>query len=269
MKMDIQKKIKWLTNKRSLVYIFAIVSITMAFACTASQSYVSQEEKRKKAEALRNLGEAHLVSGNYTAALSKLLDAEKISPQNPYIHDDLGLVYMSKGRPDLAIGHFNKALSIKPDFTPAMNNLGTAYLARKDWDTAISIFKKITGDLLYATPYMPLSNIGWAYYNKKRFALAKKYYGNALKMEPEFITALHGLGLTYTALGDYVQAIKTLEKGVKLAPGYADIYLALGNAYRWSRNYKNALKNYEKVIELAEENSLVAIEAAKKVNELK
>ncbi len=267
--MNIIKKLKRLNNKRFLIYICAIVSMTMAFACTASQSYVSEEEKLKKAEALRNLGEAHLVSGNYTAALGKLLDAEKISPQNPYIQDDLGLVYIAKGRPDLAIKHFKKALVIKPDFTPAMNNLGTAYLARKEWDTAISIFKRINRDLLYATPYMPLSNIGWAYYNKKRYKLAKKYYMDALKMEPQFVTALHGLGLTYTALGEYVQAVKTLEKGVKLAPRYADIYLALGNAYRWSRDYKKALKNYEKVIELAEENSLVTVEATKKVNELK
>jgi tetratricopeptide (TPR) repeat protein len=88
-------------------------------------------------------------------------------------------------------------------------------------------------------------------------------------MEPKFITALHGLGLTYTALGEYAQAIKILEKGVKLAPVHADIYLALGNAYRLSRDYKKALKNYEKVIKLTDENSQVAIEAVKKVNELK
>ena len=266
--MDIIKTLKRLDNIRFLLYIFVILSMAMAFACTGSQPYVSKEDKIKKAEAFRKLGEAHLMSGNYTAALSKLLDADKISPQNPYIHDDLGLVYMSKGRPDLAIEHFKKALAIKPDYTPAMNNLGTAYLARKEWDTAISIFKQITGDLLYATPYMPLSNIGWAYYNKKRYGLAKKYYMDALKMEPKYVTALHGLGLTYTASGEYAQAVKTIEKGVKLAPGYADIYLALGNAYKSSRDYKKALKNYKKVIELADENSSVAIEAAKKVNEL-
>lgn len=267
--MNIIKKRKRVNNRRFLVCIFAIVSMTMIFSCTASRSYVSEEERIKKAEALRNLGEAHLVSGNYTAALSNLLEAEKITPQNPYIHDDLGLVYIAKARPDLAIVHFKKALAIKPDFTPAMNNLGTAYLIRKDWDTAILIFKKINKDLLYATPYMPLSNIGWAYYNKKQYGLAKKYYMNSLKMEPKYVTALHGLGLTYTALGEYDRSIKTLEKGVKLAPGYADIYLALGDAYRWSRYYKKALQNYEKVIELADENSLVAIEATKKVNELK
>jgi Tfp pilus assembly protein PilF len=267
--MKIIKKLKRLNHKRLLVYIFAIMSITTAFACTAGKSNLSKEETIKKSDALRNLGEAHLLSGNYTLALGNLLDAEKIDPQNPYIHDDLGLVYIAKGRPDLAIEHFKKALVIKPEFTPAMNNLGTAYLARKEWDAAISILKKINSDLLYATPYMPLSNIGWAYYNKKRYNLAKKYYLDALKMEPKFITALHGLGLTYTALGEYAQAIKILEKGVKLAPVHADIYLALGNAYRLSRDYKKALKNYEKVIKLTDENSQVAIEAVKKVNELK
>jgi len=265
----VKKKTQHVNTIRLLLYILTIASVSMAFACAARKPYVSKEEKFKQAEALRNLGEAHLVSGNYTAALSKLLEAAKMNPQNPYIYDDLGLAYMAKGRPDLAISHFNKALAIKPDFTPAMNNLGTAYLARKEWDTAISIFKKINSDLLYATPYMPLSNIGWAYYNKKRFGLAKKYYMDALKMEPEYVTALHGLGLTYTALRAYPKAIITLEKGVKLAPGYADIYLALGNAFRFSRDYKKALKNYKKTIELADDNSQVAIEATRRMNELK
>ncbi len=260
---------KQIRCKRFLTNLFLLVAMGLMFACTGSQSYVSHAEKKKQSDALRNLGEAHMLSGNYTAALSKLLEAKELNPESPYIYDDLGLVYIAKGRPDLAIQNFEKALEIKPDYTPALNNLGTAYLARQEWDTAISIFKKINNDLLYATPYMPMSNIGWAYYNKKRYNLAKKYYLEALKMEPKFVPALRGLGLTYIALGEYSQAIKTLEKGAKLAPNLPETFLALGDAYQKARNYKNALTNYHKVIELAEEDSLLANEAARKISEIK
>lgn len=255
--------------KRFLTTLFLIFAMATMFACTGSHSYVSEAERKKQSDALRNLGEAHMLSGNYTAALIKLLKAKELNPNSPYIYDDLGLVYIAKGRPDLAIQNFEKALEIKPDYTPALNNLGTAYLAQQEWDTAISIFKKINKDLLYATPYMPLSNIGWAYYNKKRYNLAKKYYLDALKMEPKFVPALRGLGLTYIALGDYSQAIKTLEKGAKLAPSLPETFLALGDAYKKARDYKNALTNYHKVIELAEEDSLAANEAGRKIREIK
>jgi Tfp pilus assembly protein PilF len=125
---------------------------------------------------------------------------------------------MAKAKPDIAIDHFKKAVEIKPDYTPAKNNMGTAYLAQKKWDDAITCFKEITGDLLYATPHFPFSNLGWAYYNKKEFKLAEKYYKDALKIEPKFVIALRGLGLTYLKMGRISEAVTTLEKVIELAP---------------------------------------------------
>ena len=99
------------------------------------------ENLRKQGESSRNLGEAYMAQGNYTAALKELLAAEQLTPDDPYLHNDLGLTYMAKDRLDLAIQHFKKALSLKPDYAPAMNNLGTAYLAQQNWDAAIVCFK--------------------------------------------------------------------------------------------------------------------------------
>ena len=176
------------------------------------------EIRKNQEEALRNLGEAYMGQGDYTAALRKLLEAEKLYSKDPHLQYDLGLVYMAKGRSDLAIHHFKKAIEIKPDYTPAKNSLGAAYLAQKRWDDAIACFKEITGDLLYVTPHYPLSNLGWAYYNKKEFKLAEKYYQDALKIEPEFVIALRGLGMTYLKMGRISEAVTFLEKVIKLAP---------------------------------------------------
>ena len=182
------------------------------------------EVRKNQEEASRNLGEAYMGQGDYTAALREFLKAEKLYSKDPYLQNDLGLVYMAKAKPDIAIDHFKKALEIKPDYTPAKNNLGTAYLAKRKWDDAISCFKEITGDLLYATPHYPLSNLGWAYYNKKEYGLAEKYYKDALKIEPEFAIALSGLGKTYIAMGRISEAVATLEKVIELAP---DSHLAV------------------------------------------
>jgi Tfp pilus assembly protein PilF len=191
-------------------------SIFLAFFLVSCAANL--EVRKKQEEASRNLGEAYMGQGDYTAALRELLEAEKLYDRDPYLQNDLGLVYMAKGKPDIAIDHFKKAVGIKPDYTPAKNNMGTAYLAQKKWDDAIACFKGITCDLLYATPHYPLSNLGWAYYNKKEYRLAEKYYQNALKIEPRFVIALRGLGLTYLKMGRISEAVTFLEKVIELAP---------------------------------------------------
>ena len=97
---------------------------------------VPNETLRKQGESSRNLGEAYMAQGNYTAALKELMAAEQLTPDDPYLHNDLGLTYMVKDRLDLAIRHFKKALALKPDYAPAMNNLGAAYLAQQNRDAA-------------------------------------------------------------------------------------------------------------------------------------
>ena len=169
---------------------------------------------------------------------------------------------------DLAINHFKKAVKIKPDYAPAKNNLGTAYLAKKKWDNAIACFKGIIGELLYATPHYPLSNLGFAYYNKKEYRLAEKYYQDALKIEPRFAIALRGLGKTYIAMGKIPEAVAVFEKAVKNSPRFAEIYFDLADAYRITNDYKKALDAYKKVIELAPDSPL-AVEARKEAEKIK
>ena len=140
------------------------------------------ERQRLQAEAARNLGEAYLRQGDYTAALRELLKAEVMAPTDYFLQNDLGLAYYYKGEPELAIGHFKKALEIKEDYAPARNNLGNAYAEQKEWDKAIEQYKSVTSDLLYATPQFPYSNLGIAYYHKKEYGLSEKYFLEALKI---------------------------------------------------------------------------------------
>ena len=226
------------------------------------------EAMKSRGKASRNLGEAYMGQGDYTAALREFLKAEKLYSKDPYLQNDLGLVYMAKEKIDLAIDHFKKAIEIKPDYTPVKNNLGFAYLAKKNWDDAIVCFKEITGDLLYATPHYPLLNLGWAYYNKKEYVLAKKYYKKALKIEPEFTIALRGLGKTYIAMGKIPEAIAVFEKATISSPRFAELYFDLANACRLSQKYNKALNAYKKVVELAPDSTL-AIDAQKEMEKIK
>jgi len=249
-------------NLNRFLFPTFVIMLFLMVSCTANL-----EIRKKQEEASRELGEAYMVQGNYTLALKELLKAEELYSNDAYLHNDLGLVYGAKKRFDLAINHFKKAIKMKPDYAPAMNNLGTIYLAKEDWDAAIKCFKEITGDLLYATPHYPVSNLGMAYYNKKAYQLAEKYYLDALKIEPDFVIALRGLGKTYVAMGKVQKALKTFEKAVKKAPSFPQLYLDMARAYVLTGNYTRALHAYEKVLELAPDTPMT-VEAKEEMAKL-
>ena len=188
--------------------------------------------------------------GNYSAALRELQKAEKALPKDAFVKNDLGLVYMAKERPDLSVQYFQKAIAINPDYAPARNNLGTAYLALKDWDAAIGTFTSLSDDLVYASPHLPLSNLGWAYYNKRDFPTALKYYQAALEKNPKFVPAYRGMGQTYLVMNQFSKAIESFEKGLEIAPRFPPLYLDLAEAYKASQNPSAAVATYRKVIAL-------------------
>lgn len=231
-------------------------------ACAANM-----EARKNQAEAIRKLGEVYLAEGKYTAAYKQLAKAEKMYPRDPYVHYALGIFYYRKGKFDQAINKYKKSLELKPDLASARNNLGIVYLAKEDWDTAIACFKQLIDNYIYVTPHYSLCNLGLAYYKKKEYKLSEKYYNEALKIEPKFIIALHGLGRTYIAMGRISEAIETLKKGIAISPNIAELYLDLGNSYLLLRNYKKALKAFRKVIEL-KPNTHLANEAEKKAQKL-
>lgn len=242
---------KWLYYTGFVFYIFVLASCA------------DIELLKKQEEADRLVGEAYMSQNDYTAALNELLKAERTYTKDPHLHNDLGLVYMAKDQLLLAIEHFIKAVELKPDYAPARNNLGTAYLAIKNWDLAIVCFKEVSRDLLYATPHYPLTNLGWAYYNKKEFALAEQFYREALKIDPNYPIALRGLGLTYLAIGKPRDAVNFFEKAAKYSR-FPELFHDLAGTYAILKEYNKAVLFYKKIVDIAPESQL-AVEARKEI----
>ena len=239
--------------------MLVILGVVSMISCAGGQ-----ERRKKQARMTRTLGEAYMQQGNYTESLKELIKAEKLYSNDHLLHNDLGLAYMAKERFDKAEFHFKKAIEIRAEYAPAKNNLGTVYMAKQDWDAAIEQFKTVAGDILYATPHFPLTNLGIAYYNKHDYANAERYYLDALDLQPDFILALRGLGRTYIAMNKLPQTVATLEKAVAIAPQSANLFLDLGNAYHMSGDSQKALFAYQKVTSLSP-NTPIAAAAQKEI----
>ncbi len=248
--------------KKILVLIFCGC---MALSCTSSDS---QQKKVKLAQAIKKEGDVFQSQRNYTAALTKLLEAEKLTPDDPYLQNSLGLAYMGKKRYDLAATAFNKALLHEPEFTKARNNLGAAYLRQEKWDIAINQFNQVLESLIYPTPQFPLTNIGWAYLGKQNFANAQLYFNKALDEKPGFISPTHGLTQVYLRTGQIDRAIAYLHKNLKRHPNAPILHADLAHAYEAKGMRRQAIKAWELVLELIPENTPLARKAEDRLIEL-
>jgi type IV pilus assembly protein PilF len=247
-----------------------LVSLVL-IACASSDSKTgpdysgvgaSTQVNKEAAEAARNVGEAYLAEGNLIAALRELKKAEAQNPADHIAQYDLGLLYYYRERYDQAIEHFEKAIRLKKDYAPAINSLGNVYSAKGDWDKAIEIYRSIEEDAFYGTPHFTLSNMALAYYQKKDYGQAEKYFNEALALKKDFVNALWGLAMTYNATGRYSEAIVKLEAALKREPKSAVLHFELGRSYQGLGDRVKAQNEFAQVVKL-EPDSPIASEAQK------
>lgn len=71
----------------------------------------------------KSAARVYILLSDLPAAVQVLTSAEKISPTDPRLPYNLGLIYESLGKTDLARQSFQKSLELKPDFPDAQTQL--------------------------------------------------------------------------------------------------------------------------------------------------
>ncbi len=221
------------------------------------------QEKINASRARRNVGQAYLVQGNFTAALRELLQAEALNPNDPVLQNYLGLAFRGKERPNLAITHFDKALELMPSYASARNNLGETYLKLQAWDKAIAVFDVLSEDILYSTPHFADLNLGWAYFNTQNFTTAQAHYQKVLSFyqggipkDINYVKALRGLGRCAQTQGDWATAKNYFQKGLALAPNFVPLYLDMGRLWKAAGQPAKARESFVRVTTLAPDSDL-------------
>lgn len=98
--------------------------------------------------------------------------------------------------------------------------LGSIYLDKKMFVQSIAMLKKaIKADGLDPLEMAPVYNaLGYAYFGQEQYDVAIRQYKEAIKLEPEYVTALNNLGHAYEQKKLTSQALDMYEQALQLEP---------------------------------------------------
>jgi len=184
------------------------------FCFGALSACVTTQKNREEAEFHLRIGTDYLSKGNLPRALSALLTAKELDPNNPLIENNLGLVYFFHEHYDKSLEHLDRALKIKPSFNEARNNRGRVLIELGRYDEAIADLKAVLADLTYPDPVKGWVNLGLAYFQKGDFSTARDKFAQAIQIDRNNCLAMSYYGRSLFELGKFTDSAQALDNAV-------------------------------------------------------
>jgi Flp pilus assembly protein TadD len=185
---------------------------------------------------------------DYKSALTIWQDTVEKYSSNARAHSNLGLALDQAGRLQEAIGHYEQALRLKPDYAEAHYNLGIALGRLGRGPEAIAQFEQaLQLDPDYAKAH---NNLGLALVSVGRLPEAMGHWEQALRIAPDFVEAHNNLGNALLQGGRTDDAIGHYEQALRIEPDLAEAHCNLGVALEQAGRLQDAIGHYEQALRL-------------------
>jgi choline-sulfatase len=148
-------------------------------------------------QAMTGLATALIKQGNHGEAKKYLQDALKQNSQNFRAWYEMGIADAHTDK-QLAVGDFERAIAIQPNFVFARRELGMLHFEQKDYVEAATHLAKAAD--LGMTDALLLNNLGICYSRSGRLQQAVASYQKALKADNNLAQAHLNLGFAYERL---------------------------------------------------------------------
>ena len=197
-------------------------------------------------------GYAYVIEKDGDKRIRILQEIERKYPDEKRVHLGLGMLYSGRYMYPEAIGEFQKALAIAPQYRTALNHLAYAYADSGDLGNAIEYFQK------YATVSPgdpnPLDSIAEVSLRKGNLDEAIRKYREVLEVKPDFILCLLSVAYIYGLMENYPEAMKTVEEAPARAStdgAKLECLLAKAFLHYWAGNTTRALVELKAYVDLA------------------
>jgi len=186
--------------------------------------------------------------GDGEKALSYLVRAKQLSPQDPEVLFEFGRVCLERNLLDDALPALSKAVELRPDNDAYVYALGSANVGKQHLADALQLFQQLLkkhpqdASLMYA--------IGAVYYLESKFTEAESLLKQSLATQPNQTGAAYYLALTYDAMGDDERAVPIFRDLLKRNPQHAPSYVKLGGILVRQHQYEEAQRDLEQAVSL-------------------
>ena len=174
------------------------------------------------------LGKAFFAKGKHELALKYYRKALELSPQDAICHFNIGNTLMATDSLMAAIETYKQGLKIEPDNFNAINNMGNALTVSGDLNAGIISYKQAL--TIEPNNAGVLFNLGNALSEVGNANDAIISYKQALKIQPDFSKAYNNLGCVLMKQGDTEASVKNFKQAIRLDPDFVDPYFNMGTS---------------------------------------
>jgi Tfp pilus assembly protein PilF len=178
---------------------------------------------------------------------------------------EAGSKAIDEGKPEDAIPHLEKAVSLYPNYLEAHLLLGTAYMNTKQWDKSDAALRRaLKINDKSAEVHFAISEL---YREQKKYTEAEKEAQEGLKLDDKSWQGHLTLGRIYADQGDIAKAGPEVGKALQIKPDLAEGHLLAGNLFLKARQAENALAEFKEYLRL-EPNGKYAAQAKQLVDKI-
>ncbi len=194
------------------------------------------------------LGNALEQTGDIQGAIGQFQQAVRLTPDFAEGHNGLGLALFLVSQPQEATEQFEQALRAKPDYPEAHFNLALALEKLGRATEAIEYYQLALRDRPdYLEAHVNLGNI---LFRMDRLQEAAAEYESALRLKPDFAVGHGNLGAIYQRMGKSTDAAAQYELALRIKPDYVEAHYNLGLVLEALAHAPEAIAQYEQTLKL-------------------
>jgi tetratricopeptide (TPR) repeat protein len=169
-------------------------------------------------------------------------------PEDAVTYNKHGIELARSGQLQEALGQFDQAVALKPDYAEAYNNRALILQDLKRPGDALTSLDRTLA--LAPDNARAQNNRGAVLQDLKRFEEALAAHDKALALNAGFAEAQFNRATALHALKRFDEAIADFEKAIALRPDYAEAYQNLGATLQDEKRLEEAAAAYRKAIAL-------------------